>query len=288
MAWISVLFAGIALALVVWVFVLPLSSVQRAGRRSLPVALRLLWPWIQFLAAPCGRLTSWAARERLSAGLHRAGLAGTLQVSEFAALRCCLALSAGGLFAGAGFLFSVSWSTVLMLVLPGAMAGFFWPLIWLHERAGARRREMLRELPFFLDMTTLCVQAGLNLHGALTQAAQYGPEGALRSELEKALLDMRAGMPRMQSLDALADRTALPEVRSLVLALHQADQLGISLGPMLQAQATQRRQERYQRAEKQALQAPVKMLFPMVICIFPCTFLVIGFPLLARFLAAPF
>jgi tight adherence protein C len=101
----------------------------------------------------------------------------------------------------------------------------------------------------------------------------------LRNELRHALADMRAGAPRAEALKDLAQRVDLPALRSLVVALGQADQLGMSLGPVLRAQSAQRRAERFLRAEKLALEAPVKMLFPMVFCIFPCTFLIIGFPI---------
>src|SRR3546814_7512425 len=105
---------------------------------------------------------------------------------------------------------------------------------------------------------------GLNFQGALQQSALHGPEGPLRAELRHALADMRAGVPRLKALDELAERSGLAAVRSLVSALVQADQLGMSLGPLLRSQSEQRRAERFLRAEKQALEAPVKMLFPLV------------------------
>jgi len=142
-----------------------------------------------------------------------------------------------------------------------------------------RQRQMLRELPFFLDMTTLCVEAGLNLQGALQRAAQYGPPGPLSKELQHTLADIRAGTPRIEAFSRLAERTDLRPIASLVAALAQAELTGSSLGPLLRSQSDQRRSEQFLRAEEQALKAPVKMLFPMVVCIFPCTFLVIGFPI---------
>ncbi|MFW7342791.1 type II secretion system F family protein [Pollutimonas sp. H1-120] len=176
---------------------------------------------------------------------------------------------------------------LLMGLIAGA-ACMWWPLRWLFDLGRRRQGQMLRELPFLLDMATLCVEAGLNLQGALQQAAQHGPEGPLRSELRHALADMRAGLPRLQALDELAERTGLAAVRSLVTALTQADQLGMSLGPLLRSQSEQRRAERFLRAEKLALEAPVKMLFPMVFCIFPCTFLIIGFPIAIKLFAVDY
>src|SRR3546814_15783515 len=107
-------------------------------------------------------------------------------------------------------------------------------------------------------MATLCVEAGLNLQGALQQAALHGPEGPLRAELRHALADMRAGVPRLKALDELAERSGLAAVRSLVSALAQADQLGLSLGPLLRPQSEQRRAERFLRAEKPAQAAHIR------------------------------
>src|SRR5690606_38066942 len=126
-----------------------------------------------------------------------------------------------------------------------------------------------------------------NLQGALQQAAQHGPPGPLRQELRHALADMRAGMPRLEALRYWSNRTGLAAVQQLVTALGQADQLGMSLGPLLRAQSEQRRTERFLRAERLALEAPVKMLFPMVFCIFPCTFLIIGFPIAIKLMGVP-
>lgn len=156
-------------------------------------------------------------------------------------------------------------------------------------RQGRRRRtQMLREFPFMLDLMTLCVEAGLSLHGALVQVAKHAPEGPLRESLRQALSVMRTGMTRSRALHQWADHCGVPAVRGLVLSLEQADQLGMSLGPLLRAQAAEQRSERFLRAEKLALEAPVKMLFPMVVCIFPCTFLIIGFPVAIKLFDAGF
>jgi tight adherence protein C len=149
----------------------------------------------------------------------------------------------------------------------------------LAKRGQRRAKRIDRELPFILDMTMLCVQAGLNLQGALQQAAQYGPTGPLRDELQIALSEMRTGASRMQALKSLAARTNVASLKTLVSSLTQADLLGMNLGPILSSRAAQCRTDRFQRAERLAMEAPVKMLFPLIACIFPCTFVVIGFPI---------
>ncbi|HWL27736.1 MAG TPA: type II secretion system F family protein [Burkholderiaceae bacterium] len=287
--WLSCLAAGLSLYLLVWVAGRPALKYQRRGRpnerRSL---LAWMWPWVLALAPLCAPFISWRARQRLVKHIQRAGMDRAWQPEHVVALQCL------GLIVPVALPMFVL--PMLGMVLPGGgwlsavggVAGIFWPRSWLHRCGRERQQRMLREFPFMLDMTTLCVEAGLNLQGALQQAAEHGPEGPLRAELRHALADMRAGMPRAHALSELAERTDLDAVRRLVTALAQADQLGMSLGPLLRAQSEQRRAERFLRAEKLALEAPVKMLFPMVFCIFPCTFLVIGFPIAVKLLGAGF
>src|SRR5690606_36424132 len=112
-----------------------------------------------------------------------------------------------------------------------------------------------------------------------------GPPGALRDEFAQLLGDLRAGRPRDEALRALALRAQLPAISNLVAALGVAHKQGASLGPILRAQAEQRRTERFLRAEKLAMEAPVKMLLPLVLFIFPGTFAVLLFPVVSRLLA---
>jgi tight adherence protein C len=132
---------------------------------------------------------------------------------------------------------------------------------------------------------TLCVEAGLNLQGAMNQAVQKGPKGVMRDELQKVLRDIRAGKQRAEALRAMAERLGEASISNLVTSLIQAESLGMNLGPVLRAQSEQRRSERFLRAEKLAMEAPVKMLLPLIAFIFPCTFIVLGFPIAMKFLA---
>jgi tight adherence protein C len=285
--WLSCVAAGVSLYLLVWVSARPAMKYPGQGPRvARGLLLAWIWPWVLALAPLCAPFIPWRSRQKLTKHMQRAGLDRSWLPEHILALQCL------------GVIVPVALSMVVLpmlgLAVPGAgwvsavsaAAGLIWPRSWLHHCARERQQRMLREFPFMLDMTTLCVEAGLNLQGALQQAAQHGPEGPLRAELRHALADMRAGVPRAQALNDLAERTDLDAVRRLVAALSQADQLGMSLGPLLRAQSEQRRAERFLRAEKLALEAPVKMLFPMVFCIFPCTFLIIGFPVAVKLLGA--
>ena len=130
-----------------------------------------------------------------------------------------------------------------------------------------------------LDLLTLSLEAGMGIQSALQLCVAQLPSHQLRSHLQLTLDDLRTGLNRDQAFMRFAQRVALDEAHAFVAALQQSFELGGSLGPLLRQQAHQRRQERFLRAEKKALEAPVKMLLPLVVCIFPCTFLVIGYPL---------
>lgn len=119
----------------------------------------------------------------------------------------------------------------------------------------------------------------MGLLSALQVCVTQLPPLALRYHLQLTLDDLRTGLNREQAFSRFAERTSLDEAHAFVAALQQSFELGGSLGPLLRQQAKQRRQERFLRAEKKALEAPVKMLLPLVACIFPCTFMVIGYPL---------
>jgi len=169
-----------------------------------------------------------------------------------------------------------------LALVAAALIGYAIPQTWLRDRIETRRRAVLRELPFYLDVITLAVESGLNLGSALAQAVDKGPRGPLRIELGRVLRDLRAGRTREEALRALAERLAIPAVGSLVAALLVAEKQGVSLGPVLRAQAEQRRTERFMRAEKLAMEAPVKMLPALLLFIFPCTFVMLLFPVASR------
>ncbi|WP_255032362.1 type II secretion system F family protein [Bordetella genomosp. 1] len=171
---------------------------------------------------------------------------------------------------------------VFAMTAVAMLAAGSWPLLWLRRRAATLRRHADQDLPFLLDLMVLCVEAGQSVNGALSMMHEHAPPGVLRHALAAALADMRAGMPRQQALTHLAARLAAPGVGAWVATLIQAEQSGASLGPVLRGLAAQQRADVFQRAEEAAMQAPVKMLLPLVLCIFPCTFIVLAFPILRQ------
>ncbi|MEJ2855243.1 MULTISPECIES: type II secretion system F family protein [unclassified Saccharothrix] len=188
-----------------------------------------------------------------------------------------LAVKGFGLFAVAGLgalLGSGHFGTLLLYGAVGAVAGFFLPDVLLLN-AGQKRQAKIRDaLPDALDMLTVCVEAGLGFDAALAQVAR-NTRGPLAAEFARVLQETQLGTSRTQALRATAERTTVSELRTFVSALVQAGELGVPIGRVLREQAKGMRVRRRQRAEEQAQKVPVKILFPLVVCLFPAIFVVI-------------
>ena len=167
-------------------------------------------------------------------------------------------------------------------MIGAGLLGFLIPGCWLRSKAKARRNHILRTLPFFLDMLALGLNAGMSLQAALQLTLKHLDSGPLKTEWTKFLFDVRSGFSRAQALRQLSLRIDISAVRQLVAALIQGESMGLSLTRTVLEYARQLRTMRLLQAEKLAFQAPVKMLFPLAFCIFPCTFLILGFPVLAQ------
>lgn len=249
-----------------------------------PSLFRMLWPLIILVEFNFGRLLFSKSRlEQTVVLLRRAGQEYALTPRQFLSGRIVTALV--GLALG--------WIGNEMTGMEGislpamfGLLGYFYPVIWLRDQTKVRNLQILKALPFFLDIVTLAVEAGLNLSNAMQQAVTKGLKGPLAVEINRVLRDTRGGKARIDALRDFADRLDFAPVTSLVSALIQAESMGSSLGPILRVQAEQRRAERFQRAEKMAMEAPVKMLGPLIMCIFPCTFIVLGFPIVVKFMTS--
>jgi tight adherence protein C len=271
--------AGLAYWLIAVIDAVP--PEDRSYRDVPPLALRIVWWPIRWIAHYLGPVLTIGYRQRVIGRLRLAGLDYALSPEQFVAARLLAAAVAAGTLDGLLSAFNrPSW----LWPMAAAAAGSALPTLWLRDLITLRRRQTLKVLPFYLDIVTLCVEAGLNLTGALTQAVAKGPAGALRDELSRVLRDVRAGKARADALRTWADRMNEPAISNLVSALIQAESMGMNLGPILRAQAEQRRNERFARAEKLAMEAPVKLLFPLIAFIFPCTFAVIAFPIAMKFI----
>ncbi|HMN91724.1 MAG TPA: type II secretion system F family protein [Hydrogenophaga sp.] len=286
---------GLSVALIVWLFSRAVSEVPPEDRQYKdppPLGFRLMWWPVRWLSHFIEPLYRGKRHHAALLQLRKAGLDYSLTPAQFSASRWVCGAVVAGVFAWVLGSFDsarhaaqgLGAGAYMQAALAGFVLGFFYPVIWLKDRVAARRAELMKTLPFFLDIITLCVEAGLNLQGAINQAVAKGPKGVLRDEFQRVLRDVRAGKSRADSLRAMSERLNEGSITNFVSAVVQAESMGMNLGPVLRAQADQRRSERFLRAEKLAMEAPVKMLFPLIAFIFPCTFIVLFFPIVMKFM----
>ena len=156
----------------------------------------------------------------------------------------------------------------------GAVIGFFLPDLLLYNSGQRRQQRIPAELPDVVDMLTICVEAGLGFDAALAQVAR-NTKGPLAAEFARVLQEMQIGKSRSEALRAMAERTTVPELRSLISALTQSGELGIPVAHVLREHSTEMRVRRRQRAEEPAQKVPVKITFPLILCLFPALMVVI-------------
>ncbi|WP_316364557.1 type II secretion system F family protein [Candidatus Thiodiazotropha sp. CDECU1] len=277
---ISLLIGGM-LALIVWNTYQVFAIVPDEDRSYLdrpPLGFRLTWPLINAFVHYFNGFISQNYRIVTLLRLRKAGLDYMLSPDQFFAGKVMAALF------GAAFVYllqSMLNTTAWYFIFLGLLAGFYYPELWLREATQARSKSIFRDLPFYLDVIILAVEAGTNFTGGLQQAISKATGGPLRQEFSRVIRDIRAGKPRAESLRDLSDRVDNEAMRSVVSSIIQAEKTGSSLGPVLKAQADQLRTARFQKAEKMAMEAPVKLLGPLVMFIFPNTFLIIIFVILS-------
>lgn len=247
----------------------------------LPFTLNFIWPLVRIIAYyGCARIP-FTYLKNVEERLRRNGVSYMMIAEEYIALRI---FSATFTLIFGYLLITIvgEWNSVLYIVLP--TVGFFYPDIWLRDIRKKQVDGILRTLPAYLDFITMAVEAGLNFSGAIEQARKKAPAGPLVIEFGIVLRDLRSGINRTRALQRMAERLEIQEITSFVNAVVQAEKMGSSIAGVLRIQAEQRRNERFQRAEKKAMEAPVKLVGPLVIFIFPTTFIVLAFPIFIKFM----
>lgn len=228
--------------------------------------------WLRALAL---RLSPSGIADRLQHRLDLAGNPPAWSPDRILAAKGLglFALAAGGALYGG--IFSVPW--LIVGAAAGGAVGFFLPDLLLYN-AGVKRQEKIRRaLPDALDMLTVCVEAGLGFDAGLAQVSR-NTVGPLASEFARVLQEMQIGKSRTLALRAMTERTTVSELRVFVSALVQASELGIAMATVLREQAKEQRIKRRQNAEERAQKVPVKILFPLMFCIFPVMLIVIVGP----------
>jgi tight adherence protein C len=238
-------------------------------------------------AEPFAALSGWLRRLALTVSPRgQGGLGGTLQrrldragnPPRWTADRI-LAVKGLGLLAlalvGALYgLHSRHFALVIVCAGLGGAVGFFLPDLLLYNAGLKRQAKLQQALPDALDMLTVCVEAGLGFDAALAQVAR-NTSGPLAAEFARVLQEMQIGNTRSQALRGMATRTTVPELRSLVASLVQAGELGVAIAEVLREQAKEMRLRRRQRAEEKAQKVSVKILFPLIVCLFPALFVIV-------------
>jgi tight adherence protein C len=173
-----------------------------------------------------------------------------------------------------------------LAVVGAPVLGWMLPDIWLKQKAGKRRREIEVAIPDAIDLLTICLDAGLSFDASLMRIAEK-VEGPLHDELVVMLSDIRYGRPRAEALTAMAERLEVEDMTAFVNAVVQSQKLGVALGDTVRIQASEIRRRRRQAAEEKAAQASLKMLFPMIGCIFPTLFIVLMGPVAILLIVKP-
>jgi tight adherence protein C len=219
--------------------------------------------------------------DKVSRRLMGAGVGRAFSPTSFLASKALFAVLG---FVGGTFLGGVTGSGTMgiLLAILFAFIGFVLPDLFVSFKARSRREEVRAELPDALDLLAVSVEAGLGFDAAISKLTEH-MEGPLIDEFALTLGEMRIGESRQNALQKMVDRVQAPELASFVRAIIQADQLGISLGRILRVQATDTRNKRQAAAEEKAMKAPIKMLFPTALFIFPSMFLIILGPAFLNF-----
>jgi len=243
---------------------------EEVGRGELAATDRLIMPFFRGMKRLALRLSPSGTTTRLNRLLDLSGNPENLPLERLLGFKGSGLLLGGvlGLFFG-----GLSFKGVFFAAI-GATAGFFLPDLMVMNSGTKRQDVMRRGLGDALDMLTVCVEAGQGFDGAILHVAK-SVDGPVAGEFARVLAEIQIGKSRGAAFSSLAARTKVPEIRTFVTALVQADRLGLPIASVLREQSVQMRLIRRQLAEEKAAKVPIKILFPMLLCIFPALFIVI-------------
>ena len=250
---------------------------------SLPFQDRIIFPLARKLGEIAIRFTPQNALQNVSRKLELAGSPARLDPTMFLSLQFIVAAVFGGAILLALTFGRSAWpfGQKLLAVLGAVLIGYFFPQLWLSSKIGRRQKEVRKALPDALDLLTICVEAGLGFDMALSKVSEKW-ESELSLAFSRVIQEIQLGKLRREALRDMADRIGLPELTSFVAAVIQSEQLGVSMAKVLRIQSDQMRVKRRQLAEEEAHKAPVKMLIPMALLIFPSLMVVLMTPAVLR------
>ncbi len=252
---------------------------------SLPFTERIVYPVARKLGEVAIRFTPQNALQSIARKLELAGSPGRLEPTMFLALQIVAALLFGGLLL---LVFSLGRSNMplgerTLLIIFGFVMGFYFPQLWLTSKIQRRQKEVRQKMPDALDLLTICVEAGLGFEAAMAKVSEKW-ESELSRAFARVIQEIQLGKVRREALRDMADRLGIPEMTSFVAAVIQSEQLGVSMAKILRIQSDQMRVKRRQHAEEEAHKAPVKMLLPMALLIFPALMITLMTPAALRLL----
>jgi tight adherence protein C len=249
-----------------------------------PFAERFLRPAMMRLGSVLSRSTPAKARQDLANRLELAGNPGNLTPEDFGAVR----IVAAAVMAVVGLLIGLLLANPVYLVVSlaiGAGLGYYLPVLWLKQQVDGRRAQIQKALPDAMDLLVIAVDAGLGFDAALTRVTDKY-KNALSAAFAKMLREVELGRPRREAMDEMGRSSGVDDLHNFVQAVIQSEQFGTGIGKILRIQADEMRRKRRQRAQEKAAQATLKMLLPMVGCIFPVLWIVLLGPA-ALILMAP-
>ena len=238
-----------------------------------PFSERFLRPAIERLGSLLSRSTPQKARQDLMNRLDLAGRPGNLTPEDFAAVR----IVAAAVMAAVGLLLGLLMANPVYLAVAlaiGAILGYYLPVLWLKQKVDARRAEIQKGLPDAMDLLVIAVDAGLGFDAALARVTDKY-KNALSEEFAKVLREVSLGRPRMEAMDEMGRSSGVDDLHNFIQAIIQSEQFGTGIGKILRIQADEMRRKRRQRAQEKAAQATLKMMLPMVGCIFPTLWIVL-------------
>lgn len=257
----------------------------RKKEKKLPFFFRILFPFTPMLIPFFKKPQFKKKLENVFKKLTSSGYDDIIKPEEFMAIRVLMPLVAGpAIILLAAMLLSLgrtNLSATRQIVFFTALLGWslLYPGLWLNQAIALRHRSIVKALPFVMDLLTLSVEAGMDFMAAIRSIIDRRPADPIGEELGRVLFEIQLGKTRREALRAMAGRINHGDISSLVTALVQADELGVSIGAILRIQSDQIRTKRFMRAEKLANEAPVKLLFPLLACIFPAVILILLGPI---------
>ncbi len=250
---------------------------------SQPFTDRVIYPMARKLGEIAIRLTPQNALQSISKKLELAGSPARMDPTMLLALQFIGALIFGGLVLLVFSLGSLTWplGRKILVALIFCFLGFYFPQLWLSSKISRRQKEIRKAMPDALDLLTICVEAGLGFDAAMSKVSEKW-ESELSMAFARVIQEIQLGKVRREALRDMSERIGLPELTSFVAAVIQSEQLGVSMAKVLRIQSDQMRVKRRQMAEEEAHKAPLKMLIPMTLLIFPSLMIVLLTPAALR------